>query len=139
MHSFFAAGRMAGIAVCVMSVIMYSFFAPYLVRAFISDAETVRYGTEFLKARCFATPFMFLSFHMVHFMQAINRGKVSLWLAIIRQLCFNIPILFIMNSIMGMSGIVWTQAIADFLTVAASYIIYFNVMKKLDANEKTTA
>lgn len=138
MNSFFAAGRAAGIAVCVFSVVMYSFFAPYIVSAFISDADTVRFGTEFLKARCFATPFMFLSFHMVHFMQAINRGKVSFSLAVIRQLCLNIPILFIMERMMGMSGIVWTQAIADFLNVVASYIIYFNVIKKLDTDIKTT-
>lgn len=137
MNSFFAAGRAAGVAVCVLSVVMYSLFASHIVSAFIADADTVKYGTEFLKARCFATPFMFLSFHMVHFMQSINRGKVSFMLAVIRQLCLNIPILFIMERLMGMSGIVWTQAIADFLNVVASYIIYFHVMKKLNENSKT--
>ncbi len=138
MYSFFSAGRMAGLAVCVFSVAMYSFFAPYIVKAFIMDADTVRFGTEFLRARCFATPFMFLSFHMVHFMQSINRGKVSFQLAVIRQLCLNIPILFIMEHIMGMSGIVWTQAIADFLNVIASYILYFRTMRNLGISVKTT-
>ena len=79
-----------------VSVVLYRLAAPYLIRAFIQDPETVRLGTQFLQARCFATPVMFLSFHMVHFMQAVNRGKVSLHLALIRQLCLQIPILLVL-------------------------------------------
>jgi len=139
MNSFFSAGRLSGLVICLFSVVLYRLFASQIVRIFIADANTVRLGTQFLKARCFATPFMFLSFNIVHFMQAINMGKVSFQFAVIRQICFNIPILFIMNYIMGMSGIVWTQTIADFLTVVCSYIIYFRVMKKLGINIKATA
>lgn len=124
MKEFFSAARLAGLAVSVVCVVLYRFFAPYLVRAFIADADTVRFGTQFLQSRCFATPFMFLSFHMVHFMQAVDRGKVSFELAVIRQICLNIPILFLMNTFFGMSGIVWTQLIADAVNVVISYLIY---------------
>lgn len=54
-----------------MSVLMYYLFADWLITAFIADAETVRLGTAFLRARCFATPFMFLNFNMVNFMNCI--------------------------------------------------------------------
>ena len=74
---------------------------------------------------------MFLSFNMVHFMQAVGRGKISFYLAVIRQLCLNIPILFLMNALFGMTGIVWTQMTADFLNVIISYIIYFRVIKTI--------
>lgn len=124
MKEFFSAARFAGLVISVMCVVFYRFCAPYIVRAFISDADTVRYGTEFLQSRCFATPFMFLSFHMVHFMQAVNRGKVSFQLAVIRQICLNIPILILLNHFFGMSGVVWTQLIADAINVVVSYIIY---------------
>lgn len=124
MEAFFNAARIAGIAVSVVCVCLYWFGAPYIVQAFIDDAETVRLGTAFLKARCFATPFMFLSFNMVHFMQAVDEGKCSFYLAAIRQLVLNIPILFLMNHMIGMMGIVWTQLIADFINVVISYVIY---------------
>lgn len=75
---------------------------------------------------------MFLSFNMVHFMQAVGRGKISFYLAAIRQLCLNIPILFLMNHLFGMTGIVWTQMTADFLNVIVSYVNYFRVMKGVD-------
>ena len=68
---------------------------------------------------------------MVHFMQAINRGKISFGLAVIRQLCLNIPILLLMNAIFGISGIIWTQMIADILNVIVSYIIYFRVIRNI--------
>lgn len=131
MRRFFSAALLAGAAVSVLSVVLYYFTAPWLIRAFIKDAATVAYGTQFLQARCFATPFMFLSFHMVHFMQAVDRGKISFHLAVIRQICLNIPILFLMNWLFGMTGIVWTQLTADILNVIISYIIYFRVLRQL--------
>ena len=135
MSAFFTAARVAGITVAVCCVALYHVCAPWLIRVFIADAETVRYGTQFLQARCFATPFMFLSFNMVNFMQAIGKGKISFYLAVIRQLCLNIPILLILNSIFGMPGIVWTQMVADCLNVIVSYIIYFRICRTL--KEKT--
>ena len=124
MKDFFRTARLVGLIVSVLCVIFYRICAPYIIGAFISDADTVRFGTQFLQSRCFATPFMFLSFHMVHFMQAVDRGKVSFLLAVIRQLFLNIPILFLMNMFFGMNGIVWTQLTADVINVVISYVIY---------------
>ena len=131
MRRFFSAALLAGLAVSVVSVALYYFAAPWLIRAFIKETATVGYGIEFLQARCFATPFMFLSFHMEYFMQAVDRGKTSFYLAVIRQLLLNIPILFLLNWLFGMTGIVWTQLTADVLNVICSYIIYFHVVRKL--------
>ena len=117
--------RIAGLAVAAVSVALYLIFAPQIMRLFISDAETVRIGTGFLRHRCVATPFMFLCFHLVYFFQAVGRGKISLALAVIRWAVFNIPMLFILNAIIGMRGLVLTQMIADIFTVIVSYIIYF--------------
>lgn len=133
MKDFFRAARIAGLVVSVLCVVFYRIFASCIIGAFISDADTVRFGTEFLQSRCFATPFMFLSFHMVHFMQAVDRGKVSFQLAVIRQICLNIPILFLMNYLLGMSGIVWTQLIADLINVIVSYIIYGRLIGEISS------
>ena len=131
MKAFFKTSRFVAIAIAIVCVALYRIFAPYVIGAFISDAETVAYGTEFLRARCFSTPVMILSFHMVHFMQAVDRGKISFYLAVIRQLCLNIPILFILNYFFGMTGIIWTQVIADFMNVVISYVIYHKEIGKI--------
>ena len=131
MSEFFTAARIAGLAIAAVSVLLYYLFADRLINAFIADAETVRLGTAFLRARCFATPFMFLSFNMVNFMQDVNRGRESFLLAAIRQIGLNIPILFLMNALFGMMGIVWTQAVADIVNVIISYIIYARVIREI--------
>jgi Na+-driven multidrug efflux pump len=94
---------------------------------FINDAETVRYGTMFLRARCFATPLMFLCFSMVHFTQAIGRGRDSFLLAVIRQLVFNIPLLFLFNHLFGVRGIEMAQPCSDVLTALTSipFVVWF--------------
>ncbi len=131
MSAFFDAARIAGLAVAAVSVVLYYLFAPRLISAFIANAETVRLGTAFMRARCFATPFMFLSFNMVNFMQAVNRGAESFWLPVIRQIALNIPILILLNALMGMAGIVWTQLTADVLNVIISYLVYARVIRQI--------
>ena len=130
MDAIFRFGRVVGLIIGFISVILYYTFAALIMRTFIGDADTVMYGTQFLRARCFATPLMFLCFSMVHFTQAIGMGKESFYLAVIRQLVFNIPLLFLLSSLFGMTGVVWTQAVADLFTVIVSYIIYARIRKK---------
>ena len=130
MNEVFAFGRIVGLCVALVSVVLYRIFAPQIIGAFIKDPETIYYGTAFLKARCFATPMMFLCFSMVHFMQAIGRGETSFILAIVRQIVFNIPILLLLHALFGVMGIVWTQLVADTLTVIVSYLIYMHIKKQ---------
>lgn len=127
MKEVFDFSRIVGLGFAVICVVLYRIFAGQIIGAFIRDEETVRYGTMFLRARCFATPLMFLCFNMVHLMQAIGHGGVSFLLAVVRQLVFNIPLLFVMNHLFGVNGIVWTQMVADLFTVIFSYAVYFRM------------
>ena len=130
MRKVFNFARAVGLGFALFCVVLYRLFAGQIMNAFIRDPETVQNGIVFLKARCFATPMMFLCFSMVHFMQAIGRGRESFVLALVRQLVFNIPLLFLLNHLFGMNGIVWTQLIADTFTVIVSYLLYFRVVKQ---------
>ena len=67
---------------------------------------------------------MFLSFFTVYLFQAFGKGQISLFLGVTRWLVFNIPMLFLLNAVLGMYGIVWSQASADLLTVALSVFVY---------------
>ena len=130
MNEVFRFGRIVGLAVAVTCAVLYHSFAPAIMRFFIRDAATVSCGTTYLKARCLATPLMFLCFTMVHFMQALGNGRLSFLLACVRQLVFNIPMLFLLNSLWGMEGIVWSQLVSDLFTVIVSYTVYMRLKKK---------
>lgn len=124
MKDFIRTSRLTGLFIALCSVVMYEVCANGIMHIFISDAATVTYGTNFLRARCIATPFMFLCFHMVYLFQAFGKGSTSLFLAVARWAVFNIPMLFILNFIFGMYGIVWSQFTADIITVALSFLVY---------------
>ena len=97
---------------------------------FINHAATVETGTLFLLYRAVATPFMFLCFHLVHFFQAVGEGRISMFLAVVRWAVFNIPMLFLLNYLIGMRGLVLTQTLADICTVIVSFIVYRQFEKK---------
>lgn len=107
-----------------ISVVLYELFATQFTRLFISDPQTVEMAAQFLRIRVLATPLMFLSFFTVYLFQAFGKGHISLFLGVTRWLVFNIPMLFLLNALLGMYGIVWSQASADLLTVALSIFIY---------------
>ena len=113
-----------GLITSALSIAMYELSAPYIMRAFITEAGTVELGTDFLRIRVLATPLMFMSFFTVFLFQAFGRGDKAFFLGVSRWLVLNIPMLFILNGIFGMYGIVWSQTAADILTVALSFYVY---------------
>lgn len=121
---------LSGIVFALLSITMYELFAPYIMRFFIDDAETIALGTNFLRIRCLATVFMFMSFYHVHTFNSYGRGKEALFLGVARWAVFNIPMLFLLNYLMGMYGLVWTQLIADIFTVTLSFAVHYRFKKK---------
>lgn len=122
--------RRLGLIIAAISIVLYEVFAVEFSHLFISDVQTVDLASQFLRIRVLATPLMFLSFFTVYLFQAFGRGKISLFLGTTRWLVFNIPMLFILNSIFGMFGLVWAQTAADSLTVLLSFYVYHKYKPK---------
>ncbi len=116
--------RRLGLAVAGVSILLYEIFAVQFTNLFISDPQTVEMASAFLRIRVLATPLMFLSFFTVYLFQAFGKGRISLFLGVTRWLGFNIPMLFLLNFIFGMYGLVWSQVTADILTVVLSFYVY---------------
>ena len=116
--------RRLGLVIALISIILYEIFAVGFTRLFIADARTVDMASQFLRIRILATPLMFLSFFTVYLFQAFGKGKIALFLGVMRWLVFNIPMLFVLNGIFGMYGIVWSQVTADTLTVILSFAVF---------------
>lgn len=115
--------RKTGLLIAAASIVLYEIFAGPLVRIFLSDAQTIEMASGFLRIRVLATPLMFLSFFTVYLFQAFGKGRISLFLGVVRWLGFNIPMLFLLNHFFGMYGIVWSQVTADTLTVILSFCV----------------
>ena len=119
-----------GLICAAVSIALYELLAGRIMRLFIGDAQTVLLGTGFLRIRVLATPLMFLSFFHVYLFNGFGKGGYALFLGVTRWLVFNIPMLFLLNRLFGMYGIVWAQSAADILTVALSLAVYWRYERR---------
>ena len=124
MEAVFRVTRRTGALISVVSIVLYEIFAPRLLRFFIADPATVAYGTNFLRIRALATFMMFMSFVYVYLFQAVGRGDYALLLAVLRWAAVNIPMLFLLNALFGMYGLVWSQFAGDSIVALTSWLIY---------------
>lgn len=123
--------RVWGLVFASGCIVVFELFADVIATWFIKDAETVELTTNFLRIMCLATPLTICNFHMTYTLQAMGQGTASLVLSACRQGVFNIPLMFVMNYFFGIYGIVWTQFIADTLTVVVSFVVYKRTMQQL--------
>ncbi len=122
--------RVAGIVFAVACVLCFEIFSEQIVFFFIEDAKTVALGTVFLRICCLATPLMFCNLLATFSLQAMGKGPESLLLSACRQGLVNIPMLFLLNSLIGLYGVVSAQLVADSITIIISTVLLGNVLKK---------
>ena len=132
MNRFSTLARWIIIGFSSVCTIVFFIFAKDLVGAFIEDEETVRLGVMFLQARCFALPFMMIGYHIVNYMNAVNQGRISFILALLRHVIILIPVMLIMNAVWGLSGLIWSQLTADIIHSAAASVIYLKIRKSIN-------
>ena len=139
MKQFFSLARIVILGFsCACTAVFFSFAKP-LIGAFIPDGETITQGVVFLQGRCIALPFMMIGYHIVNYMNAVGRGKISFLLALIRHIILIIPIMLIMNCVWGMTGLVCSQAVADFVNILIAGFIFCRVdagiRKQMDCDQ----
>lgn len=131
MKKVISACRVAGMGFALICVFFFEIFAKQIVTAFIGDAQTVAYGEVFLRICCAATPIMFYNLLATFSLQAMGKGPESLLLSVCRQGLVNIPLLFLLNSIFGLYGVVSTQLVADSITMIISTLLTIIVFRKI--------
>ncbi len=139
MRAIARAARNSSMIFAGFCILLFQLFAPYIAGVFNGHAETVEMSTKFLRILCLAVPFMLFNLQISFTFQAMGMGKESLILSSLRQGVVNIPLIFVMNSIFGLDGIVWTQLISDVITGVISYAVYRKSLKKLMSNAENNA
>ena len=137
MKSFTSTARLFGVVFAGICIVGMELSAPQVITLFIGDEETVRYGVDFLRINVLATPLMICNFQMSYSFQAMGKGAESLLLTSCRQGLINIPLLFLMNAFVGLYGIIWTQFLADSITIVISFILYRKVIHQLEKAIRT--
>ena len=128
MRRFVSLARIAIVVFSCVCAAVFWLFARPIVAAFIADEATVAQGVPFLRARCFSLPFMMIGYHIVNYMNAVDKGKASFLLAVVRHVVLIIPILLAMNALWGLNGLIWAQLVAD----AVNTVVAMAVFRRID-------
>ena len=111
-------------------MLVFFYFAKPIVGIFIHDESTVTLGAVILQGRCLALPFMMLGYHIINYMNAVNKGKISFLLAVLRHVVLIIPIMLLMNHFLGLPGLIWSQVLADCINALIAFILFVRIEKK---------
>lgn len=118
-------------------VACFAGFAPQILHVFIPEAQTSTLGARFLRIACLAVPLTSVNFLISYTLQAMGKGIQSAALTFSRQGLLNIPLLILMNVLVGLYGMIWTQLVVEIIMLPVSLGMYGMTLKRLRGTEKT--
>ena len=113
--------------------------ASAIVSFFISDESVIEMGITTLHALMCSTPLLGIMFVFSFSFQGMGKGKEALTIAISRQGFIFLPCVILLNKFFQLRGLIYSQPIADIVSVAMSFVIFLHINKELKTQEKAAA
>ncbi|MGI6010939.1 MAG: MATE family efflux transporter [Ruminococcus sp.] len=126
----FRFGCVISLSFALICLVVFEIFAPALSGLFINDPATLRYSAGFLRRMVTAMPMMAVCYPMIIQFQAMGKFKESLICSILRKGVLDIPLLFLMNELLGLYGCMWVQPIVDTISLIAADGFYRKIGRK---------
>ena len=114
----------------VGAVLLFTCANP-LVRTFINDAETVRYGSMFQRIICITGPFTAITTVIISLFQAVGQKGKPLLLSMLRKGGLDVPFMFLLDALGGADAIAWATPIADCGAMLAGLLLFVPLWRKL--------
>lgn len=114
---------------------VYILFNSQIIQMFIDDKDVIFYGKNMLTATSLSGPILGILFLCINSMQAVDRPFPATVLSICRQGFIFIPLLYILDKLFGITGINYTQTVADYISIFLSIILFKLSLKNLHENK----
>ncbi len=114
----------------------YVLFKQNVIELFIENDEVIEIGVKMLVALMSAGPLIGIMFVLNFSFQGMGMGKQSLLLSAGRQGLVYIPLLFILNRLVGLEGVIWAQPCADFMCIIMAFLMWTVIKRKLKNENK---
>lgn len=117
---------------CIIITILLITFSSPVISIFSKDYKVINLSIKALKANIIM--FIFFGFQCIYTTLFVAIGKIKEGgiLGIARQGIFFIPTIFILPHIVGINGIVFTQAVADLLATILTAILAIKLNKSFN-------
>lgn len=119
------------VIVGVAATVLFFVVREPIIRLFISDNDVVRYGVEMLVAYMVSGPFIGILFVNMNCMQSVEHALPATILSVMRQGVLLIPLLYLLEAVAGLDGVIYGQAITDYIAVILSAVIWSKIKRKL--------
>lgn len=122
------------LVVSVATTLFLFFLAAPVSSVFIDDAETVEYAKYFMRVLCIICPMQATSLMCVTIMQAVGEKVRPIIASFARKGVFDVPLMFLMNFLLGVFGVAWATPIAEVLSMLVSLVMFlptFRMMRRL--------
>ncbi len=111
-----------------------------LIGVFIPNgSESHAFGTVFLKIMCVGAPFSAWAYTVISFFQATGHMTKSLVLALLRKGVLDIPMMFILNMVRPIYGIVCATPAADVICCMAALVLFAAFIRRHGADKAAPA
>lgn len=114
----------------VGAVLLFTCANP-LVRAFIDDPETVRYGSMFQRIICITGPFTAITTVIISIFQSVGQKGKPLVLSMLRKGGLDVPFMFLLDYLGGANAIAWATPIADCGAMLVGILLFMPLWRKM--------
>lgn len=130
--------KFTGVVSVIMGMLLTLFMIiarKTMIQVFINDAEVVSYGIRMVVALQLSAPFIGILFLCINTIQGMGKALPSLVLTVCRQGLIFIPLIFILNAMLGLDGVIYAQPAADYLSILVGIMICVHLFRSMEHRE----
>lgn len=131
--------KFTGVVSVIMGMLLTLFMIiarKTMIQVFINDAEVVSYGIRMVVALQLSAPFIGILFLCINMIQGMGKALPSLVLTVCRQGLIFIPLIFILNAMLGLDGVIYAQPAADYLSILVGIMICMHLFRSMEHRER---
>ncbi len=131
-------GLITSLLIGIVFFLFGMLFSSEIVSVFNGENNTILAKIAEPGLRIYFSSFLFvgINFVVIFFSAAIGKSRISMFISILRGLILIIPILYIMRSVLGITGVWLTMPIVETLTLFVGSYIFFYYRFKIKKNKE---
>lgn len=114
-----------------MTLLCYGFTGS-IVQMFLADKVAYDYGVQFSHILLTTSALFGVFYVLCNALQAMGAATVALIVNLSRQGIIYIPAVFMLQNVLGITGLAWAQPVADLLSVILVAVLYLYTIRKME-------
>lgn len=115
----------------ILATLLFFVLRQPIIQMFITDEEVIYYGVKMLIAYMLSGPVIGILFVNMNCMQSVGDALPATVLSVLRQGVLLIPLLYLLNAILGLNGVIYAQALTDYVAVILSIYLWKRKKNKM--------